>query len=107
MKKYTNLQTNVVCEKGGAVTLSLSNSNSTQLADHPCRKMWIAAANADDVKFSLTAAVGAANFAYLPQLSKADGTVCGDRYLELPVSNTNLVHVLGENGDVVYYIWLS
>ena len=107
MEIYTNTESQKVCENGGCVTLSLGDANSTQLADHPCRKMWIAAKNADDVQFAIDAAVGTANYGYLPQLNKADGTTGGEGYLELNISNTNIIRVLGENGDVVYYCWIS
>lgn len=103
MGDYTGRESNVVAGAGGCVTLSLGDSNSTQLADHDCRKMGIIAANADDVKFSIDAAVSSANFAYLPQLNKSDGSATSGGYLILNIDNTNRLRVLGEDGDVVYY----
>lgn len=107
MGKYANAQTNRTVANAGCVTLSLTDGNSTQLASHPCRKMGIIVANADDVKFSIDAAVSTANFCYLPQLSATDGDPLGDNYLILEIENTNMVRVLGENSDVVYYWYLA
>jgi hypothetical protein len=106
MEIFTNVDTQKTCEKGGVVTLTLTAA-AAQLANHPCRKMWIGAKNGCDVKFAISEAVGAANFGYLPQIAKSDGTVAGEGYLELSLANTNLVQVIGENNDVVYYFWVS
>jgi len=104
MGKYRNVETNRVSSSGGCVKLTLTDSNSTQLASHPCRKMWIMAENGDDVQFSIGEDVSTANYGVLPQGAAAG---IGGTPLELPIENTNLVRVKGENTDVVYYWWVA
>lgn len=107
LEKYHNADPYRISETGGCFVTTLTGTDSTQLADHPCRRMLIAAGNADDVQFSIGADVSTANFAYLPQLSKNTGDPLGDRYLELTLTSTDKVYVKGETGDKIYCIYFE
>lgn len=106
MSDYSNIPVNRVSSKGGCLKLSLTGAASVQLGDHDCREVYIIAENADDVFMAIGAtAVAATNCIRLPQLGSTDGTVPGAAYLKIPIDNTNKLYVIGENGDIVYYMW--
>lgn len=106
MSDYSSTSVDRVSAKGGCLKLAITGAASVQLGDHACREVYIIAENADDVFMAIgDTAVAATNCIRLPQLGSTDGTVPGAAYLRIPIDNTNKLHVIGENGDVVYYMW--